>query len=99
MVHDYCHCSPVLSSYILYVLHPHLSFEENAESECERLLQEAATYDPHSPEVHQMIASLRISQNRKPDALQSLNASYNLWINLGIYLGNAVSYWVRKIQC
>lgn len=62
------------------------SYEENAESECERLVSEALKYDPENPEVHQTMASLRISQNRKDEALQALLRGYNLWAEIGTSL-------------
>jgi hypothetical protein len=40
------------------------SFAENAESECERMVNEAMTIDQSNPEVYQVAASLRISQQR-----------------------------------
>lgn len=60
------------------------SFEENAESECERFVSEALKYDPENPEVHQTMASLRISQNRKDDALRSLTHGHQLWAHIGM---------------
>ncbi|ELR18214.1 tetratricopeptide repeat domain containing protein [Acanthamoeba castellanii str. Neff] len=57
-------------------------FEENAESECERFVSEALKYDPENPEVHQTMASLRISQNRKDDALRSLTHGHQLWAHI-----------------
>jgi cytochrome c-type biogenesis protein CcmH/NrfG len=65
------------------------SFEENAETECERFVNEALKYDPENPEVHQTMASLRISQNRKDDALKALNHSYQLWAEIGTSLSSS----------
>jgi hypothetical protein len=58
------------------------SFAENAESECERMVNEAMTIDQSNPEVYQVAASLRISQQRNGDALEVLQRGYALWKDL-----------------
>jgi hypothetical protein len=73
-----------LSSSFFVLLFAVSSFEENAESECERFVNEALKYDPENPEVHQTMASLRISQNRKDDALRSLTHGHQLWAHIGM---------------
>jgi cytochrome c-type biogenesis protein CcmH/NrfG len=59
------------------------SFEENAESECERLLQEALKVDPMNPDPLQTLASVRLSQQNPKEALELLNKSYELWREAG----------------
>jgi len=54
-------------------------FEDCAESECERLLQEALSIDPSNPDPLQTLASVRLSQHRSEDALQLLNKSFEIW--------------------
>ncbi len=46
------------------------SFEENAESECERVLNLALQLNSSSLDVKQTFVSLRISQNRKAEAAE-----------------------------
>jgi len=57
-------------------------FEENAEAECQRLLNCALDQDPSNPETYQTLASLRISQQCPEEALQFLRKSYDLWKDL-----------------
>ncbi|KNC54692.1 TPR domain-containing protein [Thecamonas trahens ATCC 50062] len=58
--------------------------EDNAESECERLLQLAVETDETNYEALQSVASMRISQCRNDDAEAALDASANLWSALPI---------------
>jgi len=55
--------------------------EENAESECQRVLEEAVKIDSQSPEVLQEFANFKISQTKNDEAVQLLQNSVNLWIN------------------
>ncbi|KAL6051579.1 Tetratricopeptide repeat domain containing protein [Balamuthia mandrillaris] len=54
-------------------------FEENAESECGRLLEEAQKYDNTDPEVYQLLASYKLSQGNVKEAAEALSHSYSLW--------------------
>lgn len=40
------------------------SYEENAELECEKLLNQALLYDSNNPEVYQTFASFKLSQQK-----------------------------------
>jgi len=53
-------------------------FEENAEQECQKLLDESLKYDNMNPETFQTFANLRISQERPEDALKLLTQGYSL---------------------
>lgn len=61
-----------------------LSWEENAEASCERLVTEAVAVCPEdlSSGVLQTLASVRISQQRLDDARQALNKSMQIWKDL-----------------
>ena len=60
-----------------------LSWEDDAEERCERLITEAiAAEDETSPEVLQTLASVRLSQERKDDAQAALKRSIDTWSNL-----------------
>lgn len=59
------------------------SFEEIAESECCRLMDEALKYDQTNPEVYQTLANIRISQQKNDEALQLLHKNYSLWKDAG----------------
>ena len=62
-----------------------LSLESDAEVQCERLIMEALSVAPDSPEPLQTLASVRISQSRTEDAREALAKSVDLWkdIELG----------------
>ena len=60
-----------------------ISYEENAETECERLCNEAMKYDNNNPEPYHTMASVRISQERNEEALEILKKGHDLWKNLG----------------
>eukprot|EP01116_Phalansterium_solitarium_P000102 TRINITY_DN10064_c0_g1_i1.p1 TRINITY_DN10064_c0_g1~~TRINITY_DN10064_c0_g1_i1.p1 ORF type:complete len:365 (-),score=101.14 TRINITY_DN10064_c0_g1_i1:291-1322(-) len=57
-------------------------FEEQAESECERVLNAAISFDPDNAEPLQTLASVRMSQQRAPEALELMNKSYSKWRDL-----------------
>ncbi len=44
------------------------SFEPEAESKCEEYLSQAQQVDPENPEVYQLLASVRLSQQRNEEA-------------------------------
>eukprot|EP01101_Sappina_pedata_P002270 TRINITY_DN12519_c0_g1_i1.p1 TRINITY_DN12519_c0_g1~~TRINITY_DN12519_c0_g1_i1.p1 ORF type:complete len:347 (+),score=168.40 TRINITY_DN12519_c0_g1_i1:29-1042(+) len=54
-------------------------FEDNAEVEAERLLNESIKYDATNPEPLQLLSSVRLSQIRREEALEILIRSYQLW--------------------
>ncbi|GAA5813522.1 hypothetical protein MFLAVUS_007000 [Mucor flavus] len=56
-------------------------FEPEAEQKCEEFLQQAQQVDPDHPEVYQLLASVRLSQQRNEEAASMLNKSMELWIN------------------
>jgi hypothetical protein len=56
-----------------------LCMEADAEQQCERLLEMALKHSPLSPEAHQVLASVRISQQRNQDAVALLLRSIELW--------------------
>ncbi|CAG8497987.1 12947_t:CDS:2, partial [Ambispora leptoticha] len=56
-------------------------FEPDAESRCESYLNRAIEIDENNPEVYQVLASVRLSQQRNEDAKIALENSINLWIN------------------
>lgn len=58
------------------------SFEENAEAECTRLLQEAAQAAPDEPQVLLVQAQLLLVQQKEQEALQFLIRSHDLWKDL-----------------
>ena len=53
-------------------------YEENAEQECERALQVALEAAPSNVEVHQTMASMRLSQCREEDAADLLKKALEL---------------------
>ncbi|CAG8825355.1 3829_t:CDS:2, partial [Gigaspora rosea] len=53
-----------------------------AESKCEDYLNKALEIDPTNPEVYQLLASVRLSQQRNEEAKIALEKSLSLWINL-----------------
>ncbi len=50
----------------------HYSYEEDAEAKCERAVQAALTSDASSYDAALCLANLRLSQNRKTDAADTL---------------------------
>jgi tetratricopeptide (TPR) repeat protein len=59
-----------------------LSWEEDAEQKCEKLVTEATMVAPEVPEPWQTLASVRISQVRMEDAKAALRRSLDLWKDL-----------------
>lgn len=59
-----------------------LSWDEEAEKQCSKLMKEALSLAPNNPETLQTAASVRISQLRKDDARQYLTKSLGLWKDL-----------------
>ncbi|KAK5164818.1 uncharacterized protein LTR77_009482 [Saxophila tyrrhenica] len=60
-----------------------LSWEDDAEARCENLITEAVSIeDETSPEVLQTLASVRLSQERTPDAQAALKRSIDAWSGL-----------------
>eukprot|EP00842_Homolaphlyctis_polyrhiza_P003365 jgi/Hompol1/4029/HPOL_003441-RA len=53
--------------------------EPEAESKCEEYMQSALEHDATNPEVHQTLASVRLSQSRPEDARKCLEHSMDLW--------------------
>ncbi|KAI9316384.1 hypothetical protein BX666DRAFT_1949984 [Dichotomocladium elegans] len=58
-----------------------LCFEPDAESRCEEYLSKAQQISPETPEVYQLLASVRLSQMRNDDAASALQQSMALWMN------------------
>eukprot|EP01089_Gocevia_fonbrunei_P014528 TRINITY_DN3995_c0_g1_i1.p1 TRINITY_DN3995_c0_g1~~TRINITY_DN3995_c0_g1_i1.p1 ORF type:complete len:321 (+),score=87.44 TRINITY_DN3995_c0_g1_i1:47-1009(+) len=56
-----------------------LCYEDDAEQVCQTCLDQALKFDTENPEVYQLVASFKISQDKKQDAVQALQKSYNLW--------------------
>jgi predicted Zn-dependent protease len=56
-----------------------LCFEPQAEAECERAMEAALRIDPNNAEALQTLASVRISQQRNPDAVSLLVKSVSQW--------------------
>ncbi|KAI8142052.1 hypothetical protein BJV82DRAFT_517295 [Fennellomyces sp. T-0311] len=56
-------------------------FEPEAEQKCEEYLSQAQQADPESSEVYQLLASVRLSQQRNEDARAALQQSMELWVN------------------
>ncbi|KAI8059129.1 hypothetical protein BC940DRAFT_314297 [Gongronella butleri] len=56
-------------------------FEPEAEQKCEEYLQQAQQVDPENAEVFQLLASVRLSQQRGDEAAQVLQHSIQLWIH------------------
>ena len=61
-----------------------LSLESDAEAQCERLIVEALSLAPDSPEPLQTLASVRISQLRTEDAKEALTKSVGLWKDIEV---------------
>ena len=59
-----------------------LSFEDEAERECEKVITEALLIAPNSPEALQTLASVRISQLKVEEARGALRRSMELWSEL-----------------
>ncbi|CAO3631908.1 unnamed protein product [Cunninghamella echinulata] len=56
-------------------------FEPEAEQKCEEYLQKAQQVDGNNAEVYQLLASVRLSQQRNEEAAQILQQSINLWFD------------------
>eukprot|EP01125_Pyxidicula_operculata_P021385 TRINITY_DN8205_c0_g1_i1.p1 TRINITY_DN8205_c0_g1~~TRINITY_DN8205_c0_g1_i1.p1 ORF type:complete len:326 (-),score=79.94 TRINITY_DN8205_c0_g1_i1:45-989(-) len=54
-------------------------YDDNAESECERLLTESLKIDSQNIEALQLMASFKISQQHPEQAIEFLNRSCQLW--------------------
>lgn len=59
-----------------------LSWDENAEQQCEALITEALMLAPENAEVLQTVASVRLSQLKVEDAQSALRRSLGLWKDL-----------------
>lgn len=59
-----------------------LCFEDNAESQCEQLVNEAIQADSTNPEAYRIQADLRLGQERKEDAKASIIHCLSLWKDL-----------------
>ncbi|KAI4212286.1 MAG: hypothetical protein LQ351_004999 [Letrouitia transgressa] len=59
-----------------------LSWEEDAETRCERLVTEALMLAPEEPQALQTLASVRISQQKMEEARKALKESIELWKEL-----------------
>ncbi|KAI8996866.1 hypothetical protein BDB01DRAFT_768779 [Pilobolus umbonatus] len=59
-------------------------FEPEAEQKCEEYLKQAQEIDPDNSEVYQLLASVRLSQQRNEEACAALNKSMELWIHKDI---------------
>ncbi|KAL5596806.1 hypothetical protein BROUX41_006510 [Berkeleyomyces rouxiae] len=59
-----------------------LSWEADAEKQCEALITEASMTCPNSSETWQTVANVRISQARDADARTALRRSLELWADL-----------------
>jgi tetratricopeptide (TPR) repeat protein len=59
-------------------------FEPEAEQKCEEYLTHAQQVDPENCEVYQLLASVRLSQQRGEEAQQALSTSMELWIHKDI---------------
>lgn len=57
------------------------SFEPEAEQKCEEYLGQAQQISPETPEVYQLLASVRLSQQRNEEAVSILQQSMSLWMN------------------
>lgn len=57
------------------------SFEPEAEQKCEEYLSQAQQISPETPEVYQLLASVRLSQQRNEEAVSILQQSMSLWMN------------------
>jgi len=54
-------------------------YDENAEHKCQELLNYAIKYDENNYEPYQVLASLRLSQNKSEEALTFIQKSLNIW--------------------
>jgi len=63
------------------------SFDPAAESNCEELLKSALQVDPENTEALQMLASVRMSQQRPEEAKEILEKAWSSWKDLdaGVY--------------
>lgn len=59
-----------------------LSWEDDAEARCEALVTEATLLAPELPDAWQTVASVRVSQSRRADAVAALERSLALWRDL-----------------
>ncbi|KUI66432.1 putative assembly chaperone of rpl4 [Cytospora mali] len=59
-----------------------LSWEEDAEARCEALVTEATMLAPELPDSWQTVANVRVSQDRREDAVAALERSMALWSDL-----------------
>lgn len=59
-----------------------LSWEEDAEARCEALVTEATMLAPELPDSWQTVANVRVSQDRREDAVAALERSLALWRDL-----------------
>ncbi|KKA28710.1 hypothetical protein TD95_003797 [Thielaviopsis punctulata] len=59
-----------------------LSWEEDAEQQCEALVTEASTVCPSSAETWQTVANVRISQQRDDEAREALKRGLEIWADL-----------------
>lgn len=59
-----------------------LSWEDDAEARCEMLVTEATMLAPELPDAWQTVANVRISQDRRQDAVAALERSLALWTEL-----------------
>ncbi len=59
-----------------------LSWEDDCEDKCDRLVTEAAMLAPTCADVWQTVASVRVSQNRAEDAKAALERSLAAWEHL-----------------
>jgi thioredoxin-like negative regulator of GroEL len=58
------------------------SFDPAAESNCEELLKTALQVDPENAEALQMLASVRMSQQRPDEAKEILEKAWSSWKDL-----------------
>ncbi|KAJ1927077.1 hypothetical protein IWQ60_003230 [Tieghemiomyces parasiticus] len=70
-------------------------FQPEAESSCEKYLNEALTLAPENADVHQLLASVRLSQQRSDEAKECLLRSIALWSSQGPDSPNYPSYDAR----
>ena len=75
-------CYFVHNFYFLRTFYFTNSFEEDAEQKCEEYLNKAMELDFSNPEVYQLLASVRLSQQKHDDAKIALEKSLDLWISL-----------------
>ncbi|KAJ4338435.1 hypothetical protein N0V87_003978 [Didymella glomerata] len=59
-----------------------LSWEADAEAQCETAVTEALMVAPNNPEPFQTLGNIRLSQARKEDAQAALKRSMELWADL-----------------